>query len=211
MLEFVDEIQPLDDRWTQWAASRRPTPVWLARVHTSDEVDRYVGAYVTPAEVVLGLRGWDDADEGLDPEPFALFDIEKLVRMMLHQSGLAFEALCAAQSLGALDVPARELARAAVTHEILSYYRDVTAVLETGNREGWRWRTLMTGALLAQQGVVSHAMPTLCRMLGAGAEPSATEVVRLRTALASSPHLPETPADYDLLNAFVVASRLASR
>lgn len=204
MLEFADEISALEPSWASWAAAHEPRPIWLAALDLADG-PRICGCFVTPARVALGLRAWDDADEGVSPAPYALFDIEKLVRMALHQSGLAFEALTSPRTWGELD--SRRIASAAVTADILAYYRDVTEPLEAGNSDPWRWRTLLTGVLLATEGVISQDLPTLCARLGAARAPSPEAARPLRERLTSA-HLPARPADYDFLNDLVTSARL---
>ncbi|AWV89273.1 DNA polymerase beta superfamily protein [Bradymonas sediminis] len=94
---------------------------------------RLGGVFVESAGVVLGLRSWNDAREGvIDTVPYAIFEVEKIVRMMLHQSGLAFEILASpvlfeTNSSGAdgTGFPARRVVNAAVTQGLLHHYRDV--------------------------------------------------------------------------------------
>lgn len=107
---------------------------------------RLGGVFVESADVVLGLRSWNDAREGVlnasgsmgaaEAVPYAIFEVEKIVRMMLHQSGLAFEIL-ASPVLFEADLferdsfkteeafPARRIANAAVTSGLLHHYRDI--------------------------------------------------------------------------------------
>ncbi|MFP4599824.1 MAG: DNA polymerase beta superfamily protein, partial [Persicimonas sp.] len=108
--------------------------VWSgAGVHGFDSPLRLGGVVVQPAEVVLGIRGWEDAfEQTLDlevaerPVPVALFEIEKIVRMMLHQSGLAFEILTSPAVLCDTSCfDARAIVEAAITTEIVHHYRDI--------------------------------------------------------------------------------------
>ncbi len=145
-------------------------------VHGFAGVERVGGVFVQPAHSVLGLRAWDDALEGVLPggAPWVLFEAEKIVRMMLRQSGLALEIL--ASPVGGdwgVDFDARVLVCGAITREIVLYYRDVTrvgvsrllALVESGRIDdpcledgrGWLqdlFRHLLTGCVLGQQGHV---------------------------------------------------------
>lgn len=54
----------------------------------------FAGIVVQPAQTVLALPGWEDAYEVVvDGALHTLFDIEKLIRMLLHGSHLALEVL----------------------------------------------------------------------------------------------------------------------
>ena len=208
MIDYADEIAEVGAPWSTWAATQFQQPIWLARIDASDEAERIVGCFVIDARTALGLRPWDDADEGIEPAPWALFDIEKLVRMALHQSGLAFEALTAPQTWG--EFPARRVADAAVTQGVLRYYYDVTASLLDGNTQRWRWRTLLTGALLAREGVMSQSLTTLCDRLAVPAQPDASLATELRAELEHGALLPSRPSDYHFLNELVVSARLSA-
>ncbi len=124
--------------WTSWAADHRPPAQFLSAwsgpsVHGFDSPLRLGGVVVQPAEVVLGIRGWEDAFEQVleagpdqSPVPVALFEVEKIVRMMLHQSGLAFEILTSPAVLfDASAFDARAVVEAAVTADIIHHYRDI--------------------------------------------------------------------------------------
>lgn len=204
MVEFADELSPLGGDYEAWAAAHRKAPIWLAEVELA-ATSRLVGVFVTPATEVLGLRAWDDADEGADPAPWVLFDVEKLIRMALHQSGLAFEALTSATSWGSF--PAREIAQASVTSGILQYYRDVTTPLADGKTEQWRWRTLLTGALLTR-GIVSQSLPWLCDELQVASRFNQADFATLRALLDGPSPLPGRPTDYDFVNDLIVRLRL---
>lgn len=132
--------------WGTWAADHRPPASFLSvysgrAVHGFDSRLRLGGVVVQPAEVVLGIRAWDDAFEGVfeldeEPVPYALFEVEKIVRMMLHQSGLAFEILASPAMLHDEEFPARRIVDAAVTRGILHHYRNVAS--------GWMARLVET-------------------------------------------------------------------
>ncbi len=142
--------------------------------------ERVGGVFVQPAQVVLGLKAWDDAFEGVlaGETPWVLFEAEKIVRMLLRQSGLALEILASpvAANFGAglgVDFDPLALVRGAITREIVLYYRDVTrlgvsrllALVESARfddpclLDNWGWlqdlfRNLLTGCVLGQQGNV---------------------------------------------------------
>jgi hypothetical protein len=202
-LQFVDETGNLDASWVNFASTHDASPMWLAEVN-----GRYVGCFAIDVRTLAGLRPWDDALEGDSPGPWVLFEVEKLVRMALHQSGLAFEALASAHCWG--DFLAREVANAAATQGLLAYYRDIARPLIEGNTESWRWRALLTGVAIAREGIVSLSLPRLSQLLGAPLEPDVSCVDELLASLADSQHLPDRPANYDLLNDVVVDCRMRS-
>lgn len=165
----------------RYPAVERPPVRHLVRfsgrqVHGFACTERVGGVVVHPAEVVLGLKAWDDAYEGVLPEgnvPWVLFDAEKIVRMMLRQSGLALEILASpwasGEALVSGGMDAQWVVRAAITREIVLHYRDVTRpgvawlvqageVGEVGSdkiRLQELFRNLLTGCVLGQQGHVS--------------------------------------------------------
>jgi hypothetical protein len=157
---------------------------------------RIGGVFVHPAETVLALPGFEDAYEGLTrlgedeqsgatngaedgaayPIPWTLFDLEKIVRMMLHQSGLAFAILTAAPTLHTTDdFDPRAIAGALATRDLLAHYRDlgrdalgtpdpgapgeVASLLDA-------LRYLCAGVALAERGAVAHSMATLLAHAG---------------------------------------------
>lgn len=126
-LNLPDELRALPFL-SAWAGSE---------LHGFDSPLRLGGVFVESADVVLGLRSWNDAREGRlqgpggAPIPYAVFEVEKLVRMLLGQSGLAFEVLASPvvfethSSLAGAAFPARRIVKAAVTSGLLHHYRDV--------------------------------------------------------------------------------------
>lgn len=138
------------------------------------------GIVIQPAEVVLGLRGWEDAFEHLlpgaqPPTLCACFDLEKITRMALRQSGLAAETLASAACAEGLEPGARTarwmLAQAA-TRGLIHHYLDVTrqVVDDLSRGEGSRWgvsavlrcaRECLTGVLLAERGHLIMSWPSL--------------------------------------------------
>lgn len=207
MLEFCDELAPQPADGWPWGVAA--DVVFAASLDLG--APRCVGCFVEPARTVLGLRAWDDVREG--PTGWAVFEVEKFVRMALRQSGLAFEALVA-PATWSRDFDARAVAQDAVTTSIFDHYRDVAYDLESDTFATWRWRSLLTGVLLATRGQVSLDLPTLCRELGASNAPDAAEIAAFRHQLPASTaphaHLPDRPGGFDRLNDLVVALRSAS-
>lgn len=222
MLQFVDELEPIAQDWQSWAAERPAAPIWLAELHLSDESSRFGGVFVTEPRTVMGLRGWDDAREGIRAEiPWVLFDLEKIVRMALHQSGLAFEILTSPVCDPQSDFPSRRVATSAFHAGLVSYYRDIALPLVEGtSTEFWRWRSLLTGWLLSTSGLVSHRLPELITRTnddslrglvddGSPTVPSATTARHYIDEMVASAHsLGSGPADYDWLDEFVFTRRM---
>lgn len=136
-----------DDGLDAWLESRGVPPVHLS-VWSGPALEGYPtktrigGVFVQPASTVLGIRAWDDALEGVfttdggETVPWVLFDLEKIVRMMLRQSGTAFEILASpicARHPGRTDLEfsAHRIVEAAIHKDILFYYRDFA--------DGVRW------------------------------------------------------------------------
>lgn len=201
MLQFCDDLTPRDG--DDWPWLRASDVLFAAQLDLGGP--RCVGCFVEPATTVLGLRAWDDAREGATPMPWALFEVEKFVRMALRQSGVAFEALVA-PAVWSRNFDGRAVAAAAVTRGILTYYDDVSRGLEH-DFEPWRWRSLLTGALLATKGRVSLDDATLQRELGASEHPDADEVDAFRAMLRNRDALPERPQRFDWLDHLVVSLR----
>ncbi|MFW5968470.1 MAG: DNA polymerase beta superfamily protein, partial [Persicimonas sp.] len=136
---------PAEASWAEWAGAHEPPARFLSvwsgpPVHGYDGPVRVAGVLAQPAELVLGIRSWNDAFEGTldlsesgDEIPYALFEVEKIVRMMLHQSGLALEILASPTLLvaggngrrGGELFPARRIVESAITGDIIHHYRDV--------------------------------------------------------------------------------------
>jgi hypothetical protein len=196
------------------------------------------GVVVQPAALVLGLKPWEDAFEGVipaaPPVPWVRFDLEKLIRMALHQSGLALELLGGAPlEPGPIDPHA--IAAGAITRQQLSYWRDTTRhEVATPPAAALEWlglvRRVLTGYALAQDAryvawlpelLASHAPASLAALV---APVLAGEALEEAARGASAPllaslwdrldpeapcALPERPSDYDGLERMLVAARLA--
>lgn len=228
--------------WGTWAADHRPPASFLSvcsgrAVHGFDSRLRLGGVVVQPAEVVLGIRAWDDAFEGVlefdeEPVPYALFEVEKIVRMMLHQSGLAFEILASPAVLHDEDFPARRIVDAAVTRGILHHYRDVASgwmarLVETKGegaepadvldvvRNALTGRALVDGRAAFDVWALADEfqLTALLQDVEEGVEPALIDEVSakvdelLEAVRPEDASLPERPNDYDWLNDFVVSSR----
>ena len=139
-VEF-ESFEPSSGSWSEWLAGRRQPVVhlgvWAARAMNGHQTPTKLGGVVVhPAEVILGLRAWDDAYEGVDcfgedpgEGPWVLFDLEKIIRMMLRQSGLALEILAspvaAAPDELADGLETGRIVNAAITVGILHHYADL--------------------------------------------------------------------------------------
>ena len=152
-LDFGEACDDFEQHWTfvdsleSFLAARGIPPVYLS-IYSGPELlghpspTKLGGVVVHGASTVLGLRAWDDAYEGVmarseaQSAPWVLFDLEKIVRMMLHQSGLAFEMLATPLALsegsplrGArgearTPFPAHRIVEAAVHQGVLGFYHD---------------------------------------------------------------------------------------
>ncbi len=218
-----------------------PDALDLTPVHTglwSFERDREVqaarrlgGVVVQPASVVLGLRGWEDAFEGVDAQgdPWVFFELEKIIRMTMRGSGLAFEIL-AAPRCAASSFDARALLSMCLTRQVVAHYRDVTASLRSCSGSDVApsralLRERLMGAVLGRDGVVAWSWsqlvdlwpaPDLDAMLEVWDADARAEVGALVSALGAwlEPEtcaaLPERPSDYQGANDLLVELRLNS-
>ena len=195
-----------------------------------DAPARLGGVFVTPADVVLGLRGWPDAHEWVDPTtgaPVALFDLEKIIRMMLRQDGLALHILGASGLHGPPDGEGSSLARAVVhacLHRgIARHYTDLVRGLQARPFHAWSAGALapvITGAALVSQGVFGLDVRALADLWPDSAVRASVEDPQderaAQAALAAcaarlDPQrsvLPERPTDYDAACRMLVEQRL---
>lgn len=190
---------------------------------------RLGGVFVTPADVVLGLRGWPDAHEWIDAPsgaPVALFDLEKIMRMMLRQDVLALHILGAAGSHhpdSEHSGVAREVVRMCLHKGIARHYIDVARGLRARPFEAWEPGALapvITGAALVAHGVFALNVRELVALWPHGAvrdsvddpqdEVAARGALAACQALLEGDHcaLPERPTDYDAACALLVEQRL---
>lgn len=248
---------PREASWAQWAAEHEPparfVSVWSgAAVHGYDSPVRIAGVLAQPAELVLGIRSWNDAFEGTlslresgEEVPYALFEVEKIVRMMLHQSGLALEILASPALLvagrsgrrGGEAFPARRIVEAAITSDIIHHYRDVAGrwlerIEQAGRpdlgevdalevaRNALTGRALMDGRVAFDLWSLAErygdaALVDLVRRADEADEPGddwLAEFIERIGGLVDgldpdAAALPESPTDYDWLDALVVNER----
>ncbi len=137
-----EHLRPASGDWERWfdALDRRPqyAAIWSGpSVHGHEGAPVRLGGYFRePTESVVGLRAFDDALEGTlrlegieEPVPYVFFEIEKVVRMLLHSSTLAFEILASPARLlpdeHAEDAAAaRDLVAWSIAEGLLGGYRE---------------------------------------------------------------------------------------
>ncbi|RVU42606.1 hypothetical protein EA187_15575 [Lujinxingia sediminis] len=207
---------------------------------------RLAGITILPASTLLGLRAFEDAYEdqlpGEAPDGSdcmrVIFDLEKLLRMALHQSVLALELLASPAPLQ-LHAPFNELApvelaQAAITSGVIRAYRGVLPstldAIDAGERMAALsgLRRLYTASLLHRDAVMGTDLGA--QLLSCAPSPIAPivegwsdgplrpaqaralkdEARRLDALLDLPGALPERPHDYDLLHETLVAWRLAT-
>jgi hypothetical protein len=243
MLSFEEPPHETADRASAVAEAVTSTgveTVWLARTDgpevTGGEADpRFGGVFVAPRETVLGIRLWRDVHEavesdGAGPVSWSIYEIEKIVRMMLHQSPMALEILASPAFVGSFKSEAfepRRIVEAAVTSEILqAYAQEAEGFLESADARssnpaalGGLRRALMGEALA--KGAVLTRLNSLLEWYASGELSDAVEADETPAILRhgrsilddlrseTSPTLPEAPSDYDGLDALVVERRMA--
>lgn len=211
--------------WPHWARENHPVDrivmISGTEVHGWRTPRQIAGISTAPATQVLGLHAWDDAREGLAiGTPWVIFDIEKLVRMLLRQSPLAFRVF--ASHLCAVDIAPidREfILNAAVTQQLVrNIGLEAKNTITTTHRRDdvlGILAELAAGWALARGHVDLHAAAVL------GTHPewndlnleSDADVRRAILSLADEllnvgAALPELPADYDGLSTWLVNRRL---
>jgi hypothetical protein len=217
-----------------WAAFSSPHLHGFA----STRQPRFGGVGVHSAHTLLGLRAWRDAWEHADTHHASvIFELEKLLRMLLRQSTLAAELIAALP-----DLPGAAVLDHAITHHMpVAYAQSVRqAHLALGSHHTplatqgalHALRLLLTGAVLATQHHMCVHLPTLLalwddadlielvdeaspdRDLGpALAQRLTTHFDAILPVLASdSPRkcLPAAPTGYDALNEFLITQRLGA-
>ena len=157
--------------------------------------------------------------------PVALFDLEKITRMMLRQDILALHILGASS----LNPPerssrvAREVVRACLHRGIAHAYMDRVRALRARPFDAWEQGALaavITGAALVERGVFALDVRALADLWPNGAvrasvEDPQDEVAALAALAACAASLscersplPERPTDYDAASALLVGQRL---
>lgn len=181
MFDARGEIRPAGMEWSAWLEDlpRRPmyAAIWSGpQVNGHRAANIRIGGYFRePTSSVVGLRAFDDALEGQlqlegtdDPVPYTFFEIEKIIRMMLHRSHLAFEILTSPARLsppadGNEESAARDLVRWSIAADFADVYRetlegtvdDLRAGREVSVREALRLvRRTMTGVALGERRVM---------------------------------------------------------
>jgi hypothetical protein len=172
-----EEVRPAGTDWAGWFEDLPRQPMYAA-LWSGPQVNGHRGAKVRvggffrePTRSVVGLHPFDDAMEGQlhlegggGPVPYAFFEIEKIIRMMLHRSHLAFEILASPARLrppaGRGDgSAARDLVRWSIAADLADVYRDtlrgtvddLRAEREVSVREALRLvRRTMTGVALGE-------------------------------------------------------------
>lgn len=208
--------------WPHWV--RDHGPVDRIAVIAGPEVHgwptaRQIGGFIsTPASTVLSLKQWDDAREGVIlGAPWVIFDIEKLVRMLLRQSPLAFRIV--ASHVCAHEVnPAdrRYLLQAATSAQLV---RNIAA--ESASPQSRRKDTqlntlaeLTAGWALARGHADLHAAtvlgshPQWAQLDTSSPDDVARAIDALRLELQTCDvALPEQPSGYDGLSRWLVDRR----
>ncbi|TXD38102.1 hypothetical protein FRC98_04180 [Lujinxingia vulgaris] len=207
---------------------------------------RLAGVTILPASTLLGLRAFEDAYEdhlpGAAPDGRdcmrVIFDVEKILRMALHQSVLALELLASPTPLQ-LQAPFDriapvELAQAALTSGVLRAYRGALPATLDAIDAGQRvaalsgLRRLYTAGLLHREAMMGTDLGALLKSCAPSpiapivegwsdaalspdeARALKAEARRLDALLDSPGALPERPQNYDLLHETLVAWRLAT-
>ncbi len=172
------QIRPAGQDWTAWFEDLPRQPIYAA-IWSGPRVNGHRGAKVRiggyfrePTPSVVGLRAFDDALEGQlelegaeGPVPYSFFEIEKIIRMMLHRSHLAYEILASPARLSPPagqggECAARDLVRWSIAADVADVYRetlqgtvdDLRAGREVSIREALRLvRRMMTGLALGER------------------------------------------------------------
>lgn len=228
-------LTPRETDWSGWIESLERPPAYVG-IWSGPEVCGYAeapyrigGWFVEPVESVVGLRPFDDALEGTleveevdEPVPYVLFEVEKILRMMLRQSALALEVLSTPYWLDAEDGSdpcgeSRDVVRRALAAEVVEAYREraVGDADEGASEEELcgAVRQLATCVALGEGRVSAH----LDRALEASGAELASDDLRstvdgLRARLdETAGALPDSPVGYDALDAWLVERRLGRR
>lgn len=209
--------------WPHWV--REHGPVDRIALISGPEVHgwatpRQIGGYYTnSATRVLGLAAWDDAREGVaSGAPWVIFDTEKLLRMLLRQSPLAFRILAShVCTLDVLPADRQFLISAAVTRQMVLNIAAEGSSPSSPRRDSelQTLAELTIGWALAR----GHADLHAASLLATHPEWSdvdlenrsdvARAIAALRLELQTSQvALPNQPADYEGLSRWLVERRL---
>jgi hypothetical protein len=228
-------LSPYESSWSEWLETLERRPSFVG-IWSGPEVCGYSGAdyriggwFVEPVESVVGLRPYDDVLEGTleveelgEPVPYAIFEVEKIVRMMLRQSALALEVLSAPIWIRAEDRSepcgtSRGIVRRALSAEIVEAYRERTAaeVDEESDQDAIcaASRRLATCVALGVGRVSCHLRRAL-ETIGEDGDPEdlLPMVSELRLRLDETAEvLPKSPTQYKALDEWLVDRRLERR
>lgn len=217
-----------------WAAISSPQLHGFA----SARQPQFGGVGVHATRTLLGLRAWRDTWEFADAHhTCVIFELEKLLRMLLRQSTLAAELIAALP-----DLPGATLLDHAITRHMPSAYaqsaqqthlalRSSHATLATQDALH-ALRLLLTGAVLATQHHMCVHLPTLLTLWDDAALIALVEDTSLEHSIhatlaqrfathfdtilpvltSDSPRncLPAAPTGYDALNEFLITQRLGA-
>jgi hypothetical protein len=224
-LTFLDEpvkLEPVpgfDTLVADWPAIHHHVRYRGASATGIDHAPAAGGWVVHPASTVLALPGFEDAFEVVVAgELHTLFDVEKIVRMLLHDSHLALEILGSAASFDAAPV-SRDILAWTLNTRHLAAARDAAKHLASGSGIAGpddaleQARRYLQGAALAR-GDLSLNLEVLAGRFGLDVPrdlDSARAVVDMVPLLPDRPALPDSPADYDRLSDWLVAQRLEMR
>lgn len=167
------------------------------------------GVFAYPKEVIMSIRAWDDALEGITHHgtPYSIFETEKFARMMLRQSVLAFETIVGANIGSAKELPELEWS---VTEALVDRLVDASK----GALNPQRSLVLAAAAAGLTVGTASTDADFLGNVLGetlslTSPEDALEQSEALRNrAMREKNVLPTHPSGYDSLDDWVVRSRL---
>ena len=179
------------------------------------------GAYTTPIDAVLGLKAWDDAREGVVVgDPWVIFDIEKLVRMLLRQSPIAYRFFASHVCLHEISTMDRQrILNSAVSAQMVRNIAiEAQNELPSLTRRGAlleQLASVTTGWALAR-GIADLHAETILKTHPEWSDLDVTnreDIRRAATALAADlltteVALPVAPSDYDGLSQWLVQRRL---
>lgn len=207
-----------------------------AAVTGIEQKPAFAGIVIHPAKTVLALPGWEDAFEFVDDGALhTLFDLEKLIRMLLHGSHLAMQVLGSACGSVTLE-EARSILEWTVNHRHLRPAIDSAATLEADLAEKFsageaidHFRRYLQGRRLAE-GEWSMTLPNLVAELDDAFASELCDIATDRTKVAETvsprtldkmrahvtthpidpraPALAATPSNYEALSRFLVDKRM---
>lgn len=143
--------EPADTSWSTWVEQLDRRPVLLTcwsgpEVHGFESPVRVGGVFVEPLESVVSLRSFSDSLEGTlrlsgvdRPVPYTFYDLEKVARMLLHDSGTALEILATPAAIdwksNRLEL-GRRIVRQGASSGLLHHYAEASWPTVRALREG---------------------------------------------------------------------------